>query len=115
MVSRALSHLFLSLSTRSYAHFIRTVRNTHSKYTLCATTLADPEDKTFIKMWSWGAWVAQWVKCPTSAQVMISQFMGLSPTSGSVLIAQILEPALDSVFWLSLPLPNSHSVSLKNK
>ena len=33
------------------------------------------------------AWVAQSVGCPTSAQVMISQFMGLSPTSGSVLTA----------------------------
>ena len=44
-----------------------------------------------------GAWVAQSVKHPTSAQVMISWSMGLSPTSGSVLTAQSLEPALDSV------------------
>ena len=34
---------------------------------------------------------------PTSAQVIISRFMSLGPTSGSVLIAQILEPAVDSV------------------
>ena len=30
-------------------------------------------------------WVAQSVKCPTSAQVMISWFVGSSPVSGSVL------------------------------
>ena len=34
----------------------------------------------------WGAWVAQSVKRPTSAQVMISWFVSLSPASGSVLI-----------------------------
>ena len=33
-------------------------------------------------------WVAQSVKRPTSAQVMISRFVGLSPMSGSVLTAQ---------------------------
>ena len=32
-----------------------------------------------------GTWVAQPVKCPTSAQVMISQFVSSSPTSGSLL------------------------------
>ena len=64
----------------------------------------------------WGAWVAQLVKCLTSAQVMISQFIGLSPTSGSVLTAQSLEPALDFV-GLSLSatfsLPLSLSLSQK--
>ena len=44
-----------------------------------------------------GAWVAQSAKCPTSAQVTISQFMGSSPASGSVLTAQSLEPVSDSV------------------
>ena len=44
-----------------------------------------------------GTWVAQSVKSLTSAQVMISQPMSSSPTSGSVLTAQSLEPALDSV------------------
>ena len=48
-------------------------------------------------MSSWGAWVAQLVEHPTSAQVMISQFMSSSSASGSVLTAQSLEPALDSV------------------
>ena len=43
-----------------------------------------------------GAWVAQLVERPTLAQVMISQFVSSSPASGSVLIAQSLEPALDS-------------------
>ena len=44
-----------------------------------------------------GTWEAQSVKRLTSAQVMISWFMGLSPTSGSVLTAQSLELASDSV------------------
>ena len=43
-----------------------------------------------------GAWVAQSVKCPTSDQVMISWFVGSIPSSGSMLTAQSLEPALDS-------------------
>ena len=41
--------------------------------------------------------MAQSVKCLTSAQVMISQFVGSSPTSGSGLTAHSLEPASDSV------------------
>ena len=61
----------------------------------------------------WGAWVAQSVKLPTSAQVMLSWFVSSSPASGSVLTAQSLEPASDSMSpSLSLPLPCSHSVSL---
>ena len=44
-----------------------------------------------------GAWGAQSVKHLTLAQVMVLWFVGLSPTSGSVLTAQSLEPALDSV------------------
>ena len=40
---------------------------------------------------------AQSVKRPTSARVMISPLVGLSPASGSVLMAQSLEPASDSV------------------
>ena len=45
----------------------------------------------------WDTWVTQSVKRPTPAQVMISWFVGLSPASGSVLTAQSLEPASDSV------------------
>ena len=41
--------------------------------------------------------MAQSVKRPTSAQVMISQFVGSSLALGSVLTAQSLEPASDSV------------------
>ena len=48
--------------------------------------------------------MAQSVKRPTSAQVMISRFVGSSPASGSVLTARGLEPASDSVS-LSLSAP----------
>ena len=41
--------------------------------------------------------MAQSAKCPTSAQVMISGSMSSSPVLGSVLTAQSLEPASDSV------------------
>ena len=54
----------------------------------------------------WGAWVAQSVKRPTSAWVVISRFVGSSPTSGYVLTARSLEPASDSVSpLLSAPSP----------
>ena len=64
--------------------------------------------------------MAQLVKRPTLAEVMISPFLSLSPTSGSVLIARSLEPASDSVSpSLSvsslLVLSLSLSLSLKNK
>ena len=49
------------------------------------------------KVLLWGTWLAQLVKRLTSAQVMISWFVGSSPTLGSVLIAQSLEYASDSV------------------
>ena len=45
-----------------------------------------------------GAWVAQSIEHPTSAQVIISHLMSLSPMLGSVLTAQSLESASDSVF-----------------
>ena len=60
--------------------------------------------------------MAQLVKRPTSAQVVISWFMGSSPASGSVLAAQSLEPASDSVSpSLSAPPSLILSLSLKNK
>ena len=63
----------------------------------------------YHKMWHWrDAWVAQSLERPTSAQVMISQFAGSSPTSGSVLMAQIL------CLPLALPLPHSCCVSKIN-
>ena len=61
-------------------------------------------------------WVAQSVKCPTWAQVMISHFVSLSPMLGSGLMAQSLEPASDSVSpSLSAPSPLVLFLSLKNK
>ena len=64
-----------------------------------------------------GAWVAPSVERPTWAQVMISQFVSLSPASGSVQTAGSLEPASDPVSpSLSLPLPaHAPSLSLKNE
>ena len=59
--------------------------------------------------------MAQLGRQPTWAQVMISLLIGLSPASGSVLTAQSVEPAPDSVSpSLSLPLPYSRSVSKIN-
>ena len=63
-----------------------------------------------------GAWVAQSVKRPTSAQVMISRSVSSSPASGSVLTAQSLEPASDSVSpSLSAPPPFMLCFCLRNK
>ena len=59
-----------------------------------------------------GTCVAQSVKPPTSAQGMISRFVGSSPTSGSVLTGS--EPGAHFGFCVSpsLSLPRSHSVSV---
>ena len=63
-----------------------------------------------------GAWVARSVKRPTLAQVMISRSVSSSPASGSVLTAQSLEPASDSVSpSLSTPPHLMLCLSLKNK
>ena len=52
--------------------------------------------------------MAQSLKLPTSAQVTISQLVGSLPALGSVLTAQGLEPASDSVSpSLSVPPPAS--------
>ena len=62
------------------------------------------------------AWVAQSVEHPTSAQVMISQLMGSSPTSSSVLTARSLEPASHSVSpSLSAPNPLAFCHCLSQK
>ena len=58
-----------------------------------------------------GAWEAQSVGSLTSAQVMISTFMGSSPVSGSVLTVQSLEPASDSVSPSLCP-SSAHALSL---
>ena len=61
---------------------------------------------------SWGAWAAQSVEHPTlgflSAQVMMSQFVSLSPASGSVLTAW----SLLGILSLSLSLCYSPALSL---
>ena len=63
-----------------------------------------------------GSWVTQSVKRPTLAQVMISQFVSLSPAAGSVLTARSLEPASDSVSpSLSAPPPLVLCLSLSKK
>ena len=62
--------------------------------------------------------MAQSVKRPTSAQVVISWFVSSSPASGSGLMAQSLEPVSDSVSPpLSAPLVLMLcvSMSLSNK
>ena len=55
---------------------------------------------------TWGAWVAQSVKHPTSALVMIPQVVSSSPVSGSVLTAWSLKPASDSVSPSLCPHPS---------
>ena len=63
-----------------------------------------------------GAWMAELVKRPTSAQVVISWFAGSRPMLGSVLTAQSLEPASDSVSLSLCPSPTRGlSPFLKNK
>ena len=64
----------------------------------------------------WGAWVAQSVEHPTSAQVTISRSVSSSPTSGSGLMAQSLEPTSDSASpSLSAPPPFMLCLSLSQK
>ena len=56
------------------------------------------------------------LQCLTWAQVMISRFVGSSPASGSVLTAQSLELAWDSVSpSLSAPPPLTLSLSVSLK
>ena len=76
-----------------------------------------PRKKRYFVRWKRrkprGTWVAQSVKLPTLAQVMISWFMGSSPTLGSVLTAQSLACFRFCVsLSLSFPIPCSCSVSV---
>ena len=74
------------------------------------------ENLQIIRRPTRGTWVAQSVKHPTLAQVMISRSMSSSPASGSVLMAQRLEPVSDSVSpSLSAPLQFMFCLCLKNK
>ena len=63
-----------------------------------------------------GTWVDQSINLLTSAQVMIPQLVGSSLASDSVLTAQSLELALDSVSPSLHSSPvHTLSLSLKNK
>ena len=66
-----------------------------------------------IKIPKRGTWVAQSVERPTSAQVLISRFVSSSPALGSVLTAQSLERASDSVSPLYLCSSPAHALSQK--
>ena len=62
--------------------------------------------------------MSQLVKCQTLAQIMISRFVDSSPTLGSVLTAQSLEPALDFVspsVVHALTLSQKYTLKYKNK
>ena len=68
----------------------------------------------FPEMKDRGTRVAQQAECLTSAQVVISQFVGSSPTSGSLLSVQ--GPLQTLGLPLSLPLPYlCFPLSLKHK
>ena len=86
----------------------------HSLSLLALNPSLSPDSLTIKDLNCRGAWVAQSVGHATLAQVVISQSVGLSPTSGSVLSVQ--EPGACFGFCvflsLSLPLPNSRSVCL---
>ena len=59
--------------------------------------------------------MAQLVKHLTLAQVVMWQFVGSSPASGSVLTAQSLEPASDSVSSRLCPSPTpAQALSVSN-
>ena len=63
-----------------------------------------------------GAWVTPSGECLILAQVMITRYVSLSPTSDSVLTGKSLEPASHSVFLSLCPNPTrtlSLSVSYK--
>ena len=77
-----------------------------------------PQASLFLKTSIRGVRVAQLIKRPASAQVTISQFVGSSPSSGSVRTAQSLEPVLDSVspsLFAPPPFARARSLSKINK
>ena len=80
------------------------------------TSKAPVEVKSILENRGRGAWVAQSVKRPTSAQVTISRYVSSSPALGSVLMAQSLQPASYSVSSsLSDPPPFMLCLSLSQK
>ena len=85
----------------------------HNAGLWCVQRNGGPYERMKLKQIDqWGAWVAQSVKPPTSAQVMISPSLSLSPVSGSGWMARSLELLPILCLPLSLPLPRSCSVSV---
>ena len=83
------------------------VQNLHAKRTTTPSA-----HTAYLKTLSWGAWVAQWVECPTLdfGSGHYPWVLGSSPTSGSVLS---VEPAWHSLsFSPSVPLPCSCACTL---
>ena len=118
----------------SNSQFCKNFKNTYLNFYIeCVIYICNTQFECFIwktvlitrqpipsyhKKHTWGAWVAQSVKRPTSAQVMISRSVSSSPASGSVLTAQSLAPVSDSVspsLWPSTVHALSLSVSKINK
>ena len=58
-----------------------------------------------------GAWVAQFIEHPTSAEVVILGFVSSSPALSSLLTPQSLEPASEPV-TPSLSAPHARSLAL---
>ena len=110
----------LYIYVRTYLLLLHQQNGKHRPFQPCTLSHPQPQGQSLAprgcpikKHRMRGTWVAQSVECPTSAQVMISQFVGSSPASGCGLTAQSLEPPSDSVSpFLSLPFPHSHSVFL---
>ena len=92
------SVLIITLSCFSFLPHVAAPRCPHSRGRTCTCIHTEASTDMFcLKGKIRGAWMAQSVECPTSAQVMISRFVSSSPTLGSVLTARSLEPASDSV------------------
>ena len=75
---------------------IQTLCYVSARMQLCVLCVLTSQADLYAKS-NIGVWVAQSVEHLTSAQVMISQFVGSSPALGSALMAQRLEPASNSV------------------
>ena len=119
-IFREFSYLInLSISTCSvidYFYEQPQINSSHIYFSLALKMLAQMVLLKCLR----GAWVAQSVERPTSAQVMVSQSVSSSPASGSVLrlraCARSLEPASDSVSpTLSDPPPFMLCLSLSQK
>ena len=102
--------LWLRTQSHNFLGFLHIVFPDHSSQLNCFTDdqYLQCIYKNFVL---WGAWVAQSVQHPTSAQVTIPQFVGLSLVSGC---ADSSEPGACFGFRVSLSLCSSptHALSL---